>query len=79
MHACAKVGMRRGKGDRGCHGRLSRICMAQYVPICATKGALSLSCRRIGANEGGFEGRGAWQDSFFGMMLPVLGQAILFE
>ena len=34
--------MRRGEGDGGCHGRVSRFCLAQYVPIFAAKGALSL-------------------------------------
>ena len=34
--------MRRGEGDGGCHGRVSRFCVEEYVPICAIKGALSL-------------------------------------
>jgi hypothetical protein len=74
MGASAKEGMRRGEGDGGCHGRVSRFCVAEYVRICASKGALSLSC---GSKKGGFEGRPARQDSFFGMMLPVLGLSIV--
>ena len=34
--------MWRGEGDGGCHGRVSRFCVAEYAPICAFKGALSL-------------------------------------